>query len=63
MTLQCPDGTQLDAPNDLRMAWKWAEHAYGAQWTELDATQRAIEVAAALQTLRELYWAGRAETN
>jgi hypothetical protein len=63
MILQCPDGTQLEAPNDLLMAWKWAEYAHGSQWAELGATQQAIEVSAALQTLRELYWAAKAETN
>lgn len=47
------DGTQLTAPNDLLLAWSWAEHAHGAEWATLSYGQQCTEVSAALTALRD----------
>ncbi len=46
------DGTTLTAPNDVRLAWAWAEHASGDRWARLNYGQRCHLAADALAELR-----------
>lgn len=46
------DGTVLKAPNDLRLAWLWAEHENGAAWATMTYGNKCADAGAALTELR-----------
>lgn len=51
LSIDC-DGAVLTASTDLQLAWKWAEHATGAEWAQLSYGRRCAHVADALAALR-----------
>lgn len=55
LSIEASDGTVLEAPNDVRLAWKWAEHENGVAWAAMGRRQQWSDVAAALAELRRAY--------
>lgn len=55
LSIETSDGTVLTASNDLALAWKWAEHEWGAQWAVMPNWERNSNVADALAALRAAY--------
>ena len=46
------DGTTLTAPDDVNLAWAWAEYASGDRWARLSYGQQCHLAADALAELR-----------
>lgn len=58
LTITTDDGTDLTAPSDLQLAWKWAEYEHGSEWAGMRYTERCASVSLALQELRRAFNAG-----
>ena len=55
LSINTSDGTILTAPNDLLLAWAWAEHENGEGWGALTHREQYADVSAALAELRRAY--------
>lgn len=55
LSITTTDGTVLSAPNDVRLAWLWAEHEYGDVWQLMRFGDQCATVADALAELRRAY--------
>lgn len=55
LTITTEEGITLTAPNDLRLAWEWAEHVYGDEWYSTPYAVQCEAVAIALDKIRDTF--------